>query len=68
VNQKKYPILEFDPTKRAVLAPSEVFKAIDISEYCVVCFFKDIAENVARISAAKVVFEDKCSGSTSRPA
>ena len=50
--QEKYPILEFDPTRRAILEPSEVFKPIDISEYCVMCFFKDIIEKVAQTSGA----------------
>jgi uridine phosphorylase len=59
VHQEKYPILEFDPIRRAVIEPSELFQAIDIPEYCVVCFFKDIVEKVAQSSGAKVIFEDK---------
>jgi uridine phosphorylase len=56
---KKYPILEYDPVRRAVIEPSEVFKAINISEYCVICFFKDVVENVAATTGGKVIFEDK---------
>lgn len=56
---KKYPILEHDPVKQAIIEPSEVFKAIEISEYCVICFFKEVVEVVASRSGAKVVFEDR---------
>jgi len=59
MRRKKYPLLEYDPAKRAVIEPSEVFKEIEVSEHCVICFFKDVVENVARTSGAKVIFEDK---------
>jgi len=56
---KKYPILEHDPTRRAVIEPSAVYKKIDISQYCVICFFKDIVDKIAQGRGARVVFEDK---------
>jgi uridine phosphorylase len=59
MRQSKYPILEYDPVRRAVIEPSEVFKTIEISEHCVICFFKDIVEKCAITSHAKVIFEDK---------
>lgn len=56
---KKYPILELDPARRAVIEPSEVYKSLPISANCVICFYKDVVENIAASHGAKVVFEDK---------
>jgi uridine phosphorylase len=49
-NDNDYPILEFDPAKRAVINPSEVYKPLDISEHCVICFFREVVEQVAEIT------------------
>lgn len=59
MRRRKYPILEYDPAKRAVIEPTEVFEPIEISQHCVLCFFKDIVDNVAADTNAKVIFEDK---------
>ena len=59
MNHQNYPILEFDTAQRALIEPSEVFEAIEESEYCVMCFFADIVDSVAAKSRAKVIFEDK---------
>lgn len=59
MEENDYPILEFDPSKRAVIEASEVFKPIDISEYCVICFFKDLVDEVAAASGARTVFVEK---------
>jgi uridine phosphorylase len=59
LRRKKYPILEFDPARRAVIEPSEVIKSINVAEHCVMCFFKDVVKQVAETSGAKVIFEDK---------
>ncbi len=40
--KKEFPILEFDPEKKAIINPKKEIKAIDIPERCVVCFFQDI--------------------------
>ncbi len=53
------PILEFDPTPRAVLEPSAVVPRVDNAEHCVICFFDDIVRQVAAATGAKIVFEDK---------
>jgi uridine phosphorylase len=37
-----YPILEFDPSPEAIIEPGRVLKRLDISEYCVLCFFQDV--------------------------
>ncbi|MGD8922458.1 MAG: nucleoside phosphorylase [Candidatus Zixiibacteriota bacterium] len=59
MRRQEYPVLEFDPARKAIIEPSEVFKPIDISEHCVVCFHKDVVEQVAATCGATMVFEDK---------
>jgi uridine phosphorylase len=59
MRRKKYPILEYDPAPRAVIEPSAIFKKIAISKHCVICFFKDIVDQIAASHNATVIFEDK---------
>lgn len=42
--KKQYPILEFDPCRNSYLDPSKFIKAIDIPEYCVITFFREVIE------------------------
>jgi hypothetical protein len=42
------PILEFDPTREAMIEPSRVFQARDVPEHCVICFFREAIEKVVR--------------------
>jgi uridine phosphorylase len=58
MDSKDYPILEFDPDKRSIINPSDVITSIDVSEYCVICFFRDIVEKVAKSHNATAVFTD----------
>lgn len=59
MNLEDYPILEFDPTKLAIIEPSEVYKPIEISKYCVMCFFGDIVNSVVAKFEAKKIFEEQ---------
>ncbi len=45
MKRKDYPILEFDE-KEAIIKPDEIFEELDISEYCVACFFQDVIEKL----------------------
>ena len=40
--RQDFPILEYDPTRRAVIEPAEQIKPADISDHCVVCFFQEV--------------------------
>ncbi|MCF7810542.1 nucleoside phosphorylase [bacterium] len=40
--KEQYPILEFDPTREAIIEPSKVFPKIDVPECCVFCFFQEV--------------------------
>ena len=36
------PLLEFDASRVAIIEPARIIKPIDISEYCVLCFFQEV--------------------------
>ncbi len=42
IENQKYPILEFDTSETSVINPQDIFKPINIPEYCVITFFKDV--------------------------
>jgi uridine phosphorylase len=52
-----YPILEFDPSREALIEPSKVIKPRDVPEHCVICFFKEVIDKVASEHSAKVAVE-----------
>lgn len=49
-----YPILEFDPTQRAVLEPTEILGVADVPEHCVLCFFEEVLNNLKASGKLKV--------------
>jgi uridine phosphorylase len=36
------PLLEFDVSRVAIIEPARIIQPIDISEYCVLCFFQEV--------------------------
>jgi uridine phosphorylase len=54
-----YPILEYDPSRKAFIEPSEVIRPRDMPEHCVVCFFMDIIEEIVATHDAKMLVENK---------
>ncbi|MBN2256971.1 MAG: nucleoside phosphorylase [Anaerolineaceae bacterium] len=56
---KEYPILEFDPTRKAVLEPSEHVKKMDIPERCVICFFQDVIGDLVDTGKVAQVAESR---------
>ena len=42
MRRKRYPILEFDPEREAVIHPSNVVDPADKPEKCVICFFHEV--------------------------
>ncbi len=56
---KDYPILEFDPSPRAVIEASCHIDPADVPEHCVPCFFYDVIaelEKDGRIREAAAFF------------
>jgi uridine phosphorylase len=54
-----YPILEYDPERAAMIEPSQVTEPLDVSEHCVICFFKEVIDNVAKEHNAKILTENR---------
>jgi len=49
----RFPILEYDPTRSAVIEPHIIHKPREVPEHCVLCFFQDVIDDVCQ--AARVV-------------
>ncbi len=54
-----YPILEFDPASEALIEPSKVNRARDLPERCVICFFRDVVDQVAAEHQARIVVKNQ---------
>ena len=55
MEKHNYPILEFDPTREAILEPSKVVEPLDAPEHCVICFFAEVIESLVADHGAKVI-------------
>jgi uridine phosphorylase len=54
-----YPILEFDPTREALIEPSRVISPRDVPEHCVICFFQEVIDKVVAEHDARVLAQNK---------
>lgn len=59
-SKQKYPILEFDPNKTAVIEPTNIIKKIDMPEYCVISFFREVINKKAKRDDYKQIREIAC--------
>ncbi|MHC4481281.1 MAG: nucleoside phosphorylase, partial [Planctomycetota bacterium] len=53
----KYPILEFDGAREAVIEPSQLIEPIDVPEHCVLCFFQEVIGGLVEQGRARLVKE-----------
>ena len=53
--EKKYPILDFDSDKSAIIRPQNLVKKIDVAENCVITFFADELEKVTEKYPSKII-------------
>jgi uridine phosphorylase len=53
--KKKFPILEFDENKEAVIQPDKIFKPIDIPEYCVLPIFQEVIDKLVESKRTKFI-------------
>lgn len=67
MKKNKFPILEFDPTKKAIIEPAEIVKDSDVSEYCVLCFFEEIVNKIVEENDLEVKNDLKANNSTMAP-
>jgi len=54
-----YPILDFDPSRDAIIEPSRIIKPIDVPERCVLCFFRDVMTQLGKRPGVKLLSERK---------
>ncbi|TET97822.1 MAG: purine-nucleoside phosphorylase [Anaerolineales bacterium] len=54
-----YPILEFDPDRKAFVEPSDIADPLDVSEHCIICFFGEVIEKVVSEHKAEVLTHNR---------
>ena len=42
----RFPILEFDPAREAIIEPAHIIQPRDVPEHCVICFFQEVIAKV----------------------
>ena len=52
------PILEFDPSRPALTEPGQIIKPRDVPEHCVLCFFGEVLEKVAKENDARLLVQN----------
>lgn len=57
--KQAYPILEYDPTREAMIEPSRLIQQRDLPEHCVLCFFQEVIDQVVEQYHATIVFENQ---------
>ena len=57
--EPNYPILEYDPDRLAMIEPGEIIRPRDTPKACVICFFKEVIEQVVEEHAAKIAVENR---------
>ena len=55
--RKEYPILEFDPERKALIEPSNHIQPADVGEHCVICFFREVLRKVRQEYTARQIYE-----------
>ncbi len=55
--KRRYPILEFDESREAVIEPSRAVKPVPVPEHCVLCFFQDAIAAERDNGSAQLVHE-----------
>lgn len=54
-----YPILEYDPSRQAHIEPDKLFKAQDVPEHCVICFFREVLDKVIAEHHARMLVANR---------
>jgi uridine phosphorylase len=53
----RFPILEYDPARTAVIEPHAVHKPREVPRHCVLCFFQDVIDDVCK--SARVIYTSR---------
>jgi len=57
--RQDYPILEFDPTREAIIEPGRLIRRIDVPEHCVICFFRDVLDGLVETGRATHIVDSR---------
>ena len=57
--RERYPILECDRAREALIEPGRVVRPIDAPEHCVACFFQEVISRLCEERDAKVIAREK---------
>jgi uridine phosphorylase len=55
MKKEAYPILEFDPTREALIEPSQVISPAELPERCVLTFFREVVDGLTRTGRARQI-------------
>jgi uridine phosphorylase len=53
------PLFEYDPTREALIEPTAIVKPGVVPDYCVICFFREVIDQVITEFNAKVISENR---------
>lgn len=53
--KREFPILEFDPNRKAKIEPSSLITKIEVPEYCVICFFADVIHELLQSGSLRQI-------------
>ncbi len=54
-----FPICEFDPTQSAIIEPSTIIKPRNVPEHCVICFFKEVNDEIVSEHNASILVDNR---------
>ena len=52
---KDFPILEFDPTPKAIIEPDEQVSSLDVPQHCVLTFFKEALDKLHALGKTTII-------------
>ena len=55
MKSQDFPILEYDPTSKAIIEPKEQIATLDVPKHCVLTFFGEVLERLHACGKAKIV-------------
>jgi uridine phosphorylase len=58
---KDYPILEFDPARKAIIEPVEQIPSTDAPEHCVITFFGEVLEKLHQEGKSSILYTHRWS-------
>jgi len=57
--RRSYPILEYDPYPHGIIDPEQVYSRLDMPEECILCFFKEVMQELEQAGKLIPIFNVK---------